>query len=193
MSIAAIRGRRSVRRLLALCIVAGLLAGGSSTAVASGPNIVAQWDKIAEDTVVGSGAQQIEALIYLSYTQTAVYDAVVAIKGRYQPYGPSFTAPAGASAHAAVVEAAYRQQHCGGRGRGQHRWRLERRQGHRPVVDAGELRPAQHRRDRPAGEGQGHPPVAALDHPAQLGQGERAAAEQHGGGQAPFPAGRVGG
>jgi hypothetical protein len=92
VSIAAIRGRRSVRRLLALCIVAGLLAGGSSTAVASGPNIVAQWDKIAEDTVVGSGAQQIEALIYLSYTQTAVYDAVVAIRastsrtGRHSPH-----------------------------------------------------------------------------------------------------------
>ncbi len=108
MSVPAIRSRRSAPLVTALCIVAGLVAGGSSTAVASGPNIVAQWDKIAEDTVVGSGAQQIEGLIYLSYTQTAVYDAVVAIEGGYQPYGPSLTAPAGASADAAVVEAAYR-------------------------------------------------------------------------------------
>ncbi len=93
--------------LAALCIAGGLLLGSSSLVAASGPNMVAQWNKIAEDTVVGSGAAQIEGLVYMSYTQAAVYDAVVAIKGRYAPYGHRIEAPAGASANAAVVEAAY--------------------------------------------------------------------------------------
>ena len=103
----ATRAGRSIRLLAALCLTGGLLLGSSPPVAASGPNMVAQWDKIAEDTVVGSGAQQIEGLVYMSYTQAAVYDAVVAIKGGYAPYGPPITAPAGASADAAVAQAAY--------------------------------------------------------------------------------------
>ena len=41
----------------------------------------------------------------MSYAQLAVYDAVVAIEGGYQPYGAALSAPAGASAEAAVVQA----------------------------------------------------------------------------------------
>ena len=59
------------------------------------PNTVQQWNKIAEDTVVGSGAFQGEGEIYMSYTSAAVYDAVVAIQGGYEPYGPAISAPAG--------------------------------------------------------------------------------------------------
>jgi hypothetical protein len=72
------------------------------------PNTVQQWNKIAEDTVVGSGAFQGEGEIYMSYASFAVYDAVVAIQGGFEPYGPAITAPAGASVDCAVVEAAYR-------------------------------------------------------------------------------------
>jgi hypothetical protein len=72
------------------------------------PNTVQQWNKIAEDTVVGSGAFQGEGEVYMSYTATAVYDAVVAIQGGYEPYGPGISAPPGASVDCAVVEAAYR-------------------------------------------------------------------------------------
>jgi hypothetical protein len=70
-------------------------------------NTVEQWNKIAEDTVVGSGAFQTEGLIYMAYTSAAVYDAVVAIEGGFERYGPAITAPQGASVDAAVVEAAY--------------------------------------------------------------------------------------
>jgi hypothetical protein len=42
------------------------------------PNTVQQWNKIAEDTVVTSGAFQGEGEVYMSYTATALYDAVVA-------------------------------------------------------------------------------------------------------------------
>ena len=44
----------------------------------------------------------------MSYTATAVYDAVVAIEGGYEPYGPGVSAPGGGSVDCAVVEAAYR-------------------------------------------------------------------------------------
>jgi hypothetical protein len=108
---------RTIRRLA--CILAGLAAasalavgvsaGATGKAAALSPgNTVAQWNKIAEDTVVGSGAFQAEGLIYMSYASAAVYDAMVAIEGGFEPYGPAITAPAGASSNAAVVEAAYR-------------------------------------------------------------------------------------
>jgi hypothetical protein len=50
---------------------------------------------------------QTEGLMYLSYVQAAVYDADVAIEGRYQPYGFSLFAPPGASPAAAVAAAAH--------------------------------------------------------------------------------------
>src|SRR4029450_6019596 len=69
---------------------------------------VQQWTKSAEDTVVGSGAFQPEGFLYMAYVTAAVYDAVVAIEGGFEPYGPPITAPPGACGDAAVVEAAYR-------------------------------------------------------------------------------------
>ena len=94
---------------LPLLIVAALvvLAAPASATLPPG-NTVQQWNKIAEDTVVGSGAFQTEGLIYMAYTSAAVYDAVVAIEGGFERYGPAITAPQGASVDAAVVEAAYR-------------------------------------------------------------------------------------
>src|SRR5262245_47373907 len=117
---------RTVRRLT--CILAGLAAvsalavaapaaatgnaaaAGTGKAAAALPpgNTVAQWNKIAEDTVVGSGAFPAEGLIYMGYVSAAVYDAVAATEGGFKPYGPAITAPPGASADAAAVEAAYR-------------------------------------------------------------------------------------
>jgi hypothetical protein len=101
----------------ALCVlglaavgVAGM-AQGAQTALPPG-NTVAQWDKIAEDTVVGSGAFQNEGLVYMAYTSAAVYNAVVAIEGGYRPLlGSTLTASAGASVDCAVVEAAYQTLH----------------------------------------------------------------------------------
>src|SRR4029077_2197417 len=94
--------------LIALMLVA-LVAPASATLPPG--NTVEQWNKIAEDTVVGSGAFQSEGLIYMSYTSAAVYDAAVAIDGGFEPYGPAITAPPGASVDCAVVEAAYRTLH----------------------------------------------------------------------------------
>src|SRR5947199_7944690 len=91
--------------LIALVLVA--LASPASATLPPG-NTVQQWNKIAEDTVVGSGTFQPEGFIYMAYPSAAVYDAVVAIRGGFEPYGPAITAPPGASVDCAVVEAAYR-------------------------------------------------------------------------------------
>jgi VCPO second helical-bundle domain len=99
-----------IRALVVVSAVSAVAASaGTTRAAAELPpgNTVAQWNKIAEDTVVGSGAFQAEGFIYMSYVSAAVYDAVVAIEGGFERYGPALTAPAGASVDAAVVEAAY--------------------------------------------------------------------------------------
>ena len=115
-----IEGRQAVPprfRMLGLLIVALAVAvavGGATSRSARAvldptlPNTVQQWNKVAEDTVVRSGAFQGEGYVYMAYTSAAVYDAVIAIQGGYEPYGPAIAAPAGASVDAAVVEAAYR-------------------------------------------------------------------------------------
>jgi hypothetical protein len=101
------RTSRRIPAVAASCLIAGLVLGGAPGAAAAGPNTVAQWNQIAENTVVASGAFQNEGLIYMAYTQAAVYDAVVAIEGQAEPYGPALEAPAGASPDAAVIQAAY--------------------------------------------------------------------------------------
>jgi hypothetical protein len=89
---------------------AGLLLAAALPARAALPpgNAVQQWNRIAEDTVVGAGAFQNEGLIYMAYESAAVYDAVIAIQGGYEPYGPPLASDPLASPDAAVVEAAYR-------------------------------------------------------------------------------------
>jgi hypothetical protein len=101
--------RRAV--VITVLVLALALPTGATRGVAAAlppGNTVAQWDKIAEDTVVGSGAFQPEGFIYMAYVSTAVYNAVVAIEGGYQPLHSTIIAPAGASVDCAVVEAAYR-------------------------------------------------------------------------------------
>src|SRR5215211_3108896 len=107
------RRRTNVLRAVAIAVTALAVAASAGTtrnAAAALPpgNTVAQWNKIAEDTVVGSGAFQPEGFLYMAYVSAAVYDAVVAIEGGFEPYGPPITAPADASTDAAVVEAACR-------------------------------------------------------------------------------------
>jgi hypothetical protein len=96
-------------QILPLLITLVFLAVASPASATLPPgNAVEQWNKIAEDTVVGSGAFQSEGLIYMAYVSAAVYDAVVAIDGGFESYGsPMITASPGASVDAAIVEAAY--------------------------------------------------------------------------------------
>ncbi len=104
--------------LVAILILAGVagaasgIARPSRAAGASIPNQTAiDWNKIAVSTVLSTSLSptkfQVEGLIYMAYVQAAEYNAVTAISGRYTPYDSSLTAPAGASARAAVAAAAY--------------------------------------------------------------------------------------
>lgn len=102
------------RRLLLLLLVlaaavaaAGAATGREAKAALPSGNAVMQWNTIAQNAVIASGAFQNEGLIYMGYAQAAVYDAVTAIQGGYEPYGPAISAPQGASADAAVATAAY--------------------------------------------------------------------------------------
>jgi len=94
--------------ILPLLFALALVAVVPASATLPAGNTVAQWNSIAEDTVVGSGAFQSEGFIYMAYASTAVYNAVVAIEGGYEPLDSTITAPPGASVDCAVVEAAYR-------------------------------------------------------------------------------------
>ena len=89
------------RLLLAVAVtisLAGFVGASAQDAGATLPpgNAVAQWNKIAEDTVVGSGAFQAEGFIYMAYVSEAMYRALYP--------GPNL---GGGYADAAVVQAAY--------------------------------------------------------------------------------------
>jgi hypothetical protein len=92
----------------ALATIAIVATSTPSQAALPEGSAVQQWNKIAEDTVLSAGAIQNEGLLYMAYESAAVYDAVVAIEGRYQPYATRIQHMPGASIDAAVTEAAYR-------------------------------------------------------------------------------------
>jgi hypothetical protein len=103
---------RSIRVVTMVAAVIAVAATGGATRAATAAlppgNAVAQWNKIAEDAVVGSGAFQNEGLVYMAYVSAAVYDATVAVTGGYEPYGVAVRLRAEASPDAAIAEAAYR-------------------------------------------------------------------------------------
>jgi hypothetical protein len=49
-----------------------------------------------------------KGILYMGFVQAAVYDAVVGVEGRYQPYRFHARAPHGTSAQAAAVAAAHK-------------------------------------------------------------------------------------
>src|SRR3954470_14834584 len=107
------KARTFVLAVLALAITSGAGAIASSHSVDSASaalpagNAVQQWDQLAADTVVRSGALQIEGFQYMAYVSAAVYDAVISIQGGFKTWGPRIKSQARASANAAAVEAAY--------------------------------------------------------------------------------------
>lgn len=99
--------RTGISRLAVLAAALAICAARPATAALPLGNAVEQWNRIAENTVLSSGAFQSEASIYMAYVSAAVYNAIVAIHGGYAPYGAGVYAPQGASTDAAVIEAAY--------------------------------------------------------------------------------------
>jgi len=114
--------RRRVTAHVSLILLAAFLVCRTAEAACpflnSAESTVQQWNRIAEEATValppnGAGAIQNEGLLYMGYTSAAVYDAVVAIQGGFQPYAyhprtvAERSAAAGASIDAAIIEAAY--------------------------------------------------------------------------------------
>src|SRR5438477_4754027 len=89
-----VRAAAAAVAVTVLAVIAGTGAREARAVLPPG-NAVQQWDKIAEDAVVGSGAFQNEGLIYMAYVSSAMYRAVSPGERR------------GQSGDAAVVEAAF--------------------------------------------------------------------------------------
>ena len=89
---------RALRGLAVSVTAMAVLSGTAGTAHAALPpgNAAQQWDQIAQDTVVGSGAFQGEGFVYTAYVAKAMHGAVSPGERR------------GQSADAAVAESAYR-------------------------------------------------------------------------------------
>ena len=82
----------------ALVVLTAVVAGAGvrdARAVLPPGNTAQQWDKIAEDTAVGSGAFQNESFVYMAYVTNAMYNAVSPGERK------------GQNGDAAVIEAAY--------------------------------------------------------------------------------------
>jgi hypothetical protein len=101
----------STARLVTTTLLAGsmaMLPVGVSAAQATPsrptpPDAVLQWDEIAANTVVKSGAFQNEGFLYMGYVSSAVYDAARSA----QDHDRVSAADGKADSGAAVVEAAY--------------------------------------------------------------------------------------
>lgn len=96
--------RRLVRRVSTALLLAGVV---FSPAIARADDIVLRWNQIAAQTATTTSPfnqARVGAIV-----QLAVFEAVNAVTGEYEPYlDPATTAPPGASVEAAVVIAAHR-------------------------------------------------------------------------------------
>jgi hypothetical protein len=59
-------------------------------------------------TLAGDTTKGVDTFLYMGFVQAAVYDAVVGVKGRYEPYSFHARARQGTSVQAAAVAAAYK-------------------------------------------------------------------------------------
>jgi hypothetical protein len=75
--------------------------------LAARADVVLDWNAIAVSTLIAQGQTPYAQARFMAITQLAVFEAVNAISGDYKPYLGTVVAPAGASAHAAAVAAAY--------------------------------------------------------------------------------------
>ncbi|HXQ33794.1 MAG TPA: hypothetical protein VN843_07270, partial [Anaerolineales bacterium] len=82
----------STKYIIALLLIAVLATTISNPlaiaqAAPAGPQVVIAWNAIMLRTVITNGQQSPPAsFVYGAYVHTAVYNAVVAIEGGYQPY-----------------------------------------------------------------------------------------------------------
>src|SRR5512146_3313830 len=104
----------AIKHMIGLLMIAVLATTIGRPALAvraapAGPQSVLAWNTITLRTVITVGGQPpAPAFVYAAYVQAAVYNAVVAIEGGYQPYKSHLVAQPGASVDAAVAAAAHK-------------------------------------------------------------------------------------
>jgi hypothetical protein len=107
------RGRQRLLSAAIGVIVTVPAFAGTAVARPSAPvetaSVVSDWNAIAITTLAGdtSKAPQ-EGFLYTAFVHAAIYDAVVGVHGRYQPYQFHRRAPHGTSAAAAAAAAAHK-------------------------------------------------------------------------------------
>jgi hypothetical protein len=93
----------------AIFVLGGAAPGGAKPQTTGPPDTyVAYWDDVGTRAMTASGVGPAEGHIIYAYAAIAVYDAVMAIEGGFEPFANDVDAPAGASAEAAVAAAAHR-------------------------------------------------------------------------------------
>ena len=101
--------RISIGLAATLVAVAVLALGSTGTSaapsVASGENAVVHWSGIAEGAI-SAGRPPASSTVLAGMVHGAMYDAVAAVEGGLKPFATGVTAPEGASADAAVAQAA---------------------------------------------------------------------------------------
>lgn len=80
----------------------------TATAAPVPPTVVFTWSGVAQRVAITNAKQlQTQSLIYMAFVQAAVYDAAVAVGGRYEPYAARIAPRSTASLDAAVATAAH--------------------------------------------------------------------------------------
>jgi hypothetical protein len=106
------KGQRLVLSALAVFVVAANVAAAAparprQAATVASPQVVLDWNATAAATLLASGKPQPESMVYIGLTQAAVYDAVIAIEGGFEPYLVVPDVPLGSSPEAAAAAAAH--------------------------------------------------------------------------------------
>src|SRR6185312_16200175 len=108
------RGRNSMQRIVLSLVVLALVSAGAASSSSqrlraerstSDPNAVLYWSQLAESTIsVGRPPASSEVLNGLVHA--TIYDAVMSVKGRYEPFAVSIRHSGPTSVDAAVAAAA---------------------------------------------------------------------------------------
>jgi hypothetical protein len=105
------RSTKSMIAIFTIAILAATIVGPATQARAAstGPAAVIAWNAIAVRTILAPPTPQSPpaSFVYASFAQAAVYNAVVAIEGGYQPYKSNLEPSPEASVEAAVATAAH--------------------------------------------------------------------------------------
>ena len=105
--------RRALLAALALTAAAAIALGAATTRGNAVPppgppdTSVTNWDEVGTQAFTAAGLTPAEGHTIFAYVAIAVYDAVMAVEGGYEPFAVDVDAPDGASAEAAVAAAAY--------------------------------------------------------------------------------------